>query len=294
VDAYLKRTLHYFFLRHEDSQVALQMSEVARSVIGNETQFDLTFDNRHVLNLKGQELAGRRIHTYCAGFLLLCAQATPAPREDFFPIPERPAGGHCMENFAKLRLSLGDDFVSPTSCVFSPKLQLVGRREPFYEPTREIKEAIYDDFARLMRDRELQPSPTIYQALRQTLAGMSKDRPWLAQMLAEANNVSQYTDLDAAARAAAVVETLDEIADATAEEFAEARDALMAPGSEELRRQGLRAEEIAAVEAYRARHSLLHAQWTRGRLTPRELRIALVKHYLAQGRERLEARFFPD
>jgi hypothetical protein len=102
-----------------------------------------------------------------------------------------------MENFAKLRLSLGEDFVSPTSCVFSPKLQLVGRREPSYEPTREIKEMIYDDFARLMRERQLQPSPTIYQALRQSLAGISKDRPWLAQMLADANNVSQYTDLDA-------------------------------------------------------------------------------------------------
>jgi hypothetical protein len=294
VDAYLKRTLHYFFLRHEDPKVALKMSEAARSVIGNETQFDLTFDNRHVFALKGQDLAGRRIHTYCAGFLLMCAQATSAPREDFFPIPERPAGGHCMENFAKLRLSLGEDFVSPTSCVFSPKLQLVGRREPFYEPTREIKEAIYDDFARLMRDRELQPSPTIYQALRQTLAGMSKDRPWLAQMLADANNVSQYTDLDAAARAAAVVETLDRIADSAAEEFAAARDALMAPPAEVLRRQGFSAKEIAAIEAYRTRHASLNSLWTGGRLTPRELRMALVNYYVGQGRMRLEARFFPE
>jgi hypothetical protein len=199
-----------------------------------------------------------------------------------------------MENFAKLRLSLGEDFVSPTSCVFSPKLQLVGRREPFYEPTREIKEAIYDDFARLMRDRELQPSPTIYQALRQTLAGMSKDRPWLAQMLADANNVSQYTDLDAAARAAAVVETLDRIADSAAEEFTAARDALMAPAADSLRRQGFGAEEIAAIEGYRTRHASLNAQWTSGRLTPRELRMALVKYYVGQGRTRLEARFFPE
>jgi hypothetical protein len=293
VDAYLKRTLHYFFLRHDDPKAGIAMSEAARSVIGNETQFDLTFDNQHVLALKGQDLTGRRIHTYCAGFLLMCAQATAAPREEFFPIAERPAGGHCMENFAKLRLSLGEDFVSPTSCVFSPQLQLVGRREPFYEPTREIKEAIYDDFARLMRDRQLQPTPTIYQALRQSLAGMSKDRPWLAQMLAEANNVSQYTDLDAAARAAAVVETLDQIAESSAAEFTQARDAIMAAPAEVLRRQGLKADEIAKIDEHRARHANLYSQWSSLRLTPRDLRIALVDYYAAQGRERLEARFFP-
>jgi hypothetical protein len=293
VEAYLKRTLHYFFLRHEDPKVGLAMSETARSVIGNETQFDLTFDNRHVAALKGQNLQGKRIHTYCAGFLLMCAQATTAPREEFFPMAERPAGGHCLENFAKLRLSLGEDFVSPTGCIFSPRLQLVGRREPFYEPTREIKEAIYDDFARLMRERQLQPSPTIFQALRQTLAGMSKDRPWLAQMLADANNVSQYTDLDAAARAAAVVETLDRIADSSAADFVEARDALMAPPAEQLRRNGLKADELAKVEKYRARHASLYSQWTALRLTPREMRISLVDYYTAQGRQQLEARFFP-
>lgn len=293
IDAYLKRTLHYFFLRHEDPQVAARMSEVARSVIGNETQFDLTFDNQHVLALKGQDLKGCRIHTYCAGFLLMCAQETSAPYEDFFPIPERPAGGYCLENFAKLKLSLGESFVSPTSCVFSRKLKLVGRREPFYEATREIKEAIYDHFAHFMRERPLQPSPTIFQALRQTVAAMSKDRPWLAQMLAEANNVSQYTDLDAAARAAAVVETLDNIADSCAEEFVHARDALMAPPAAELQRLGVEPEELEQIQRYRTRHANLYAQWTQGRLSPRELRIALVDYYVAQGRQRLEARFFP-
>jgi hypothetical protein len=292
VEAYLKRTLHYFFLRHEDPKAGIAMSETARSVIGNETQFDLTFDNAHVLALQGQDLNDRRIHTYCAGFLLMCAQTTSVPREEFFPIAERPAGGYCLENFAQLKLSLGEDFVSPTSCVFSPKLQLVGRREPYYEPTREIKEAIYDDFARLMRDRRLQPSPTIYQALRQSLAGMSKDRPWLAQMLAEANNVSQYTDLDAAARAAAVVETLDQIADSSALEFTEARQALTTP--EQARRSEASADQLAKMEKYRARHANLYSQWTSRRITPRELRIALVDYYAAQGRQKLEARFFPE
>lgn len=170
----------------------------------------------------------------------------------------------------------------------------MGRREPFYEATREIKEAIYDHFAHFMRERPLQPSPTIYQALRQTMAAMSKDRPWLAQMLAEANNVSQYTDLDAAARAAAVVETLDNIADSCAEEFTHARDALMAPPAAELTRLGVKQEDQERIEQYRARHAELYSQWTRLRLTPRELRIALVAYYTAQGRQRLEARFFPQ
>ncbi|MBW3599684.1 MAG: hypothetical protein KY475_20740, partial [Planctomycetes bacterium] len=293
VDAYLKRTLHYFFMRHEDPKVARQMSETVRSVIGNETQFDLTFDNRHVLELKGKELAGERIHTYCAGFLLMCAQTSHAPREEFFPIQELPAGGHCLENFAKLKLSLGEDFVSPTGCVFSPHLELAGRREPHYEPTREVREAIYDHFAHFMRDWPLQPSPTIYQSLRQTLAAMSNDRPWLAQMIANANGVSQYTDLDAAARAAAVVETLDNIADQSAEEFTAARDALMSPPVEQLRRQGTKAEEIQKIEKLRAAHADLYAEWTALRLSPRDLRIALVKHYAELGRQRLEARFFP-
>jgi uncharacterized damage-inducible protein DinB len=293
IDAYLKRTLYYFFMRHEDPKVAQQMSEVARSVIGNPTQFDLTFDNQHVFALKGQDLTDKRIHTYCAGFLLLCAQATSAPREEFFPIPERPAEGFCMENFAKLRLSLGEDFVSPTSCIFSPNLALVGRREPFYEATREIKEKIFDVFAQYMRERQLTPSPTIYQSLRQTLAGMSKDRPWLAQFLAETNNVSQYTDLDAAARAAAVVESLDNIADASAAEFIHARDALMAEPTEQLRKQGVQQGELKRIEEYRARHSQLYAQWRDLRLTPRELRIALVDYYADKGRQKLEERFFP-
>lgn len=294
VDAYLKRTLHYFFMRHEDAKVAQRMNEAARSMIGNETQFDLTFDNRHVLALKDKDLTGQRIHTYCAGFLLLCAQATSAPREEFFPIQERPAGGHCMENFAKLRLSLGDDFVSPTGCIFSPKLHIVASREPFYEATREIREAIYDHFAHFMRERKLEPSPTIFQSLRQTLASMTDDRPWLAHVVASANNVSQYTDLDAAARAAAVVETLDNIADQTANEFAAAREALMAPPVEVLQRQGTSAEEIATIETTRARHADLYTQWTANRLSPRDLRVALVKYYSELGRQRLETRFFPQ
>jgi hypothetical protein len=112
-------------------------------------------------------------------------------------------------------------------------------------------------------------------------------------MLAEANDVSQYTDLDAAARAAAVVETLDEIANSSAEEFTVARDAIAAGPLEQLRRQGATPEDLTRIEEYRARHADLYSRWTDLRLTPRELRLTLVDYYVKQGRERLAARFFP-
>ena len=120
---------------------------VAADMIGNPTQFDLTFRTSRVLAVKGQPLKGATIHTYCAGFLLLCAQATPAPREAFFPFSETPARGNTLQNLATLGMTIGVEFVSPTGAIFSPRLQIVGRREPMYHPGREIQEAIYDHFA---------------------------------------------------------------------------------------------------------------------------------------------------
>ena len=86
VDAYLQRTLHYAFLRHSDPGVAARMGKTAASVIGNECQFDLTFRTERVEGLKGRPLQGVPIHTYCAGLLLICADATGRPRSEFFPI----------------------------------------------------------------------------------------------------------------------------------------------------------------------------------------------------------------
>jgi hypothetical protein len=73
----------------------------------------------------------------------------------------------------------------------------------------------------------------------------------------------------------------------------EARDALMGRPTEQLRRSGVSASELAKIEEHRTRHASLYSKWTAFTLTPRELRIALVDYYAAQGRERLEARFFP-
>jgi hypothetical protein len=144
VEIYLQRTLHYFFLRHDDPEVGRQMGRAAAAMIGNESQFDLTFQTRRVERLRGKPLEDQLIHTYCAGFLLICAQHASRPREEFFPVVELPAGGHMSANLEKIGLSIGQDFVSPTGAIFSPRMQIVGRREPMYDPAREVQEAIYD------------------------------------------------------------------------------------------------------------------------------------------------------
>lgn len=289
VDAYLARTLHYFFLRHPDDAVAGRMASVAAEVIGNETQFDLTFRNEHVRELKGKPLKGQRIHTYCAGLLHLCAQETGAPLSDFFPVIEGPPGGNCLENLKKLGMSIGDDFVSPTGALLSPKLEIVGRREPMYDPGREVKEAVYDHFAHCLINKTLEPSPDAWQSLREKVAGLAKYNPWLAKALAQANDVSEHLDLESAAKAAAVIETLDEIADDALEGYLDARQALARQANAELT-----AQERATLAAYRRTHAALYQRSLAGTISPRELRMALVKHYSDAGKKRLDERFFSD
>ncbi len=167
IDAFVQRSRHYLFLRHPDPEVARKMGQAAASLIGNETQFDLNFRTDRVLELHGQPLKGKKIVTYCAGLLLLCALETDRPREEFFPIVEFSAGGQAAANLAQLGLSFGKDFISPTGGLFSTQMQIVGRREPTYDPRREVEEAIYDHFARQLVVRTLQTSPDLYQSLRQ-------------------------------------------------------------------------------------------------------------------------------
>ena len=293
VDMYLQRTLHYLFLRHHDPEVRAKLGETASRVIGNPSHFDLLFRSERVQALKGQPLEGTPIHTYCAGLLLLCAQETTLDRESFFPIAESPAGGNCLDNLGRLGLSIGDDFVSPTGAIFSSQLEVVGRREAMYEPGREIREAIYDHFARSMIEKELRPSPDAYQALREKVASLSKYNPWLARLLASANQVSEEMDLEAAAKAAAVVETLDEIAEGQEAAFVQARQSLMA-GPMEYLTETLTAEQRAQIEQDRQRHAELFQQWSSGALSPRDLRVALVRYYTEIGRRQLDERFFPE
>ncbi len=292
VDAFLDRTLNYVFVRHPDPAVARKMGEAAAALIGNPTEFDLNFRTDRVADLKGKLVKGQKIHTYCAGFLLLCAQETGLPRELFFPVTETTAEGHTKENLAKLGLSLGDGFVSPTGALFSPQLQIVGRSEPTYDPMREIEEAIYDHFAQGLEEKELHLSPDLFQALRLKVAEASRNNPLLAKALAASAGMSEQMDLVSAAKAAAVVETLDSIAYGASGEFQTARRAIMDGGRAMEENVQLTAEQREAIQKYRNRHADLAAQWDRQLLSPRGLRIELVQYYRVQGCRQLDERFF--
>lgn len=294
VDTYLQRTLHYFFVRHRDPAVAAKMGQAAVDMIGNETQFDLTFRTSRVAELQGRPLRGALIHTYCAGFLLLCAQAAGVPRGDVFPISEAAAAGNTRENLATMGLSIGEDFISPTGAVFAPQLTLVGRREPMYDPAREVQETIYDHFAAGMLQRKLQLSPDAYQELRLRLAELSKANRWLAQALARAGGVSERLDLEAAAKAATVIETLDAIADQNVAGFDAAQRALLATSaSADAAAPTAGGDQQPPTEAYRQQHAQLFQAWQEGRLTPRELRANLVQFYVDRGQRQVDERFFP-
>jgi hypothetical protein len=291
VDAFVDRSLSYVFLRHPDSEVARKMGETAASLINCPTEFDLNFQTDRVTALKGQPLAGKKIHTYCAGFLLLCCQDTGHDRDEFFPVPEAPAGGNTRENLAKLGITFGDKFISPTGALFSTKLQIVGRREPMYDPRREIEEAIYDHFAEGLKTKQLNASPDLFQAVRLKMAEASKTNPLLAAALAKAANVDKELDLVAAAKTAAVVETLDEVAYGTSAEYLAARRAIMqgaSPPPEAVQNPIDRAK----LADLRARHANLAGLWDKEQLSPRALRVELVNYYIAKGKAAIDARFF--
>jgi len=287
VDTYLRQTLHYVFLRHEDAETQRLMGRAAADMIGNGTQFDLTFKTDRVRDLEGTNLKGQRVHTYCAGFLLLCALQTKRPESEFFPIKEAPAGGHTLANLQRMGLSIGKDFVSPTGALFSKQMSIVGQCKPLYEPGREIKEAVYDHFAECMREKTYEASLDTKQKLVQSLAKLSKQNALLARVLARANNVSEHMDLVSAARAAAAVEALDQVANAHARAFHVALDAIMyGPGERASERR---------VELYREsqrRHATLLSRWQQQKISYRELRSSLVEYYRDEGRRELEAKFF--
>lgn len=289
VETYVLRTLHYVILRHPDPATAEAMAQAARELIGNESEFDLNFRTDRVLALGKGSLEGRKVHTYCAGLLLLCAQQTGRERSEFFPLPEGPAGGRTVENLQRIGITFGDDFISPTGAFFSPALALAGRCEPLYDPRREIEEAIFDHFAESLQVRELVPTPNLLQVIRLKLAEAARGNPLLAEALARAANVNASMDLVAAARAAAVVETLDEIAFGASREFLAARKWLTMGPPERLE---LDDKELEQARVYRKRHADLLRAWERGQLSPRALRLALVRYYIDAGRRMLDQRFF--
>ncbi len=292
VEVFLARTLNYMFVRDPDPVVARKMGETAAQTIDNPTEFDLNFRTDRVAELKGKPLKGEKIHTYCAGLLLLCAQETGLPRDLFFPITETTAAGHTKDNIAKLGLSLGDGFVSPTGALFSPRLKIIGRNEPSYDAEREVQETIYDYFATSLEEKPLQPTPDTFQNLRLKVAEASKNNLLLAKALAATAGVSEQIDLISAAKAAAVVETLDDIAYGASAEFAAAERAIMDYGDMTPEQRGqMTPEQRQETAKYRTRHADLAARWDSRQISPRTLRKELIKFYTDQGRQKLDERF---
>ncbi len=291
IDAFVARSLHYVFLRHPDPAVAQKMGETAAELIGAPTEFDLNFRTDRVTSLKGQSLKGKKIHAYCAGFLLLCAQTTGLPRQDFFPIAEGPAGGKTRENLAKIGITFGENFISPTGALFSSKMQIVGRREPMYDSQREVEETIYDYFAESLKTKTLSAAPDFFQSMELKLAEASKTNPLLAKAMASAAHVDQDLDLVSAAKTEAVVEDLDRIAYGNSREYLLVRRAIV-EGPNPAPVPGQTAEQTAQLADLRKKFSDLADQWDNQKLSPRNLRIALVQHYTQHGKDELDQQFF--
>lgn len=292
VEAYLKRTLHYVVLRHRDPKVCQLMATTAAEVIGNPAQFDLTFQIERMNSLKGQPLAGRKIDTYCAGFLWLCAQPTNLPREAFFPLPETPYNEQTVENLHRLGMNVGKELITPTGALFSPQMQLVGRCEALYSPSKQIEQAIFDAFGEAMLEQEVVPNPSWYQALRLDLAQAAEANPLLAQAMASAANVHEETDLISAAKAAAIVESLDEIAFGKSRVFRDTWDAFLAGPEASLAQRGRTQQQIAVIKNRRLKHARLWEAFQERKITLFDLREQLVNHYLKEGRQEVLQRFF--
>ena len=103
------------------------------------------------------------------------------------------------------------------------------------------------------------PCGRLWPDLPRTMPG--RPRPWPALM------ASARMDLEAAAKTAALVETLDEIADRNMNEFLFAWQALAAEPGANL--AGLDAAARERMQALRAEHAGLLRAWSTGQLTPR-------------------------
>jgi hypothetical protein len=171
-------------------------------------------------------------------------------------------------------------------------MQIAGRCEPNYDPRREVEEAIFDYFATRLVTQRLNVSPDLYQTLRLKVASATKQNPLLAQAFAQAAGVSPEMDLVAAAKAVAVVETLDEVAYGNSGQFLKALDALKSGPIAGPMRRGVQSAEVATTVRLRQQHAGLFDLWQQGRLSPRALRIELTKYYIAQGKRQIDQRFF--
>ena len=225
-------------------------------------------------------------------FCILCALQTDRPRSDFFPLDEGPAEGYTAANLAKFGFTFGEGFISPTGAFFSPTLELVGRREPMYDPRREVEEAVFDHFAQSLMAREVTPAPDAFQMLRLKVAEAAKENPLLAKAVASTVGVAEEMDLVAAAKAKALV------GDARRNRLCSerripgrARRDYVGHAGCHHRKVGRRSNTPAPEScALVTGHSSIVGRAINSRRAA--LRIELVQYYVAQGKKRLEERFF--
>ena len=214
----------------------------------------------------------------------LCSRHGPAARGFLSRFPEGPAGGNTRANLAKIGITFGDNFISPTGALFSTKLQIVGRREPMYDSQREVEEAIYDHFAESLKTKTTQWStPDLFQSMRQKVAEAAKTNPLLAKAIADAANVDKDLDLVSAAKTQAVVEKLDEIAYGNSGEYLMARQAIIS-GPNPPPIQGQTAEQTAQLAAASGAVFQPGRILGQGKADPRNLRLAVVKYYIQADR----------
>lgn len=288
-DLYLQDVSHYAVLRHEDPLAAAAMGKAAARLIGRPAQFDLDFRTDRV----AEHTAEGPLRTYCAGFLLLCAQAAGRPREECFPVLEEIVGPRTIPNLDRLGMRLRTGFISPTGPFFAVRMRLVGWKEPRFDPGREVEEAVYDHFAARLTRVPLEPHHDSLQALRLRVAEAARGNPLLAQALATAANVDADVDLVRGAKALAAIETIDEVVLEAGRGF---RDALAVVTGQRLAGNLPRtpAQEAAVRTEMQTRHADLIAARQAGTAHLRTIRTSLAEHYVRRGKRQLDERFFPS
>jgi hypothetical protein len=269
------------------------MSEVANSLIGNPMKFDLNFDTARVGTYKGKLAKGTKVETYCAGLLLLCAQETDQPGNTFFPVREGPAVGKTAENMKRIGLMLSADFISPTGPLFARRMKLIHFSEPTFNPAREVEQRIYDHFAHGLSNSTIEPKGTLFQSLRQELAEASKGNPFLARAIAEAAGVDKETDLASAARAAAVIETLDSIAYGASGDFESTLRSFRLGTLDDRVKARYGDEQFERFKTLRKTHDELYQKLERRQISPRDATESLITYYIAAGTTQIDKYFFP-
>jgi hypothetical protein len=124
------------------------------------------------------------------------------------------------------------------------------------------------------------------------VAAAAKTNASLAQALVSAVGLNEETDLVAAARAKAVIETLDEIAYGSSGEYLLSQQAMRAPPARTLDPKSFTREQIVTTQKFQQRHARLWSLWDQEQVSPRSMRIELVNYYIAQGKATLDRRFF--